>query len=319
MTRTPGLPGEPPPPTAIVGVDWRPTAVCAMRLTAEGRVLAVARDTDWRATAAAEGHRAVYEALRRSLGVADEVPALMSGAVGGRRGWVDAGYVDCPAGPAELSACLTAVPDAPEASVVPGMRLDVAEACDLMRGGETRLAGLLESVPGARDGMRDGVVCLPGTHSTWVHLGEGAVRRFATHLTGELLHLCQRHGTPGRTMQGAAHDPSAFAAGVDASGRPGGLQHHLFAARALPLTGRLPAASAHAWTTGLLIGHECRAMRARWPAASAVVLVGEAETMSRYAEALRRLGTTAVPIDDAVALARGYTRIARRSGIIPTP
>lgn len=317
MTRSPDSPpGEPPPPTALIGVDWGPVGVRALRLSAEGQVLATADEHDWRPRVAAEGHGVIYAELRHALGVTDGVPGLLSGAVGGQRGWIDAGYVDCPAGPAELGAALVPTPTDPDSFVVPGLRLDTVEHCDLMRGEETRLAGLLESVPGARDGIRDGIVCLPGHHSKWVRLAGGRVQRFATHLTGELIELCRRHGTPGRTMRGARHDERAFTAGVDASAKPGGVQHHLFAARALPRTGRLRPEQVHPWLTGLLIGHECRAMRARWTEASAVVLVGAPETMARYASALRRIGVTAVQIDGAVAMARGLARLARRAGLI---
>lgn len=318
MTRTPDPPGDPTPQTALVGMAWHPDRALALRLAADGRVLATAEETDWRARVARGGHHAVYEALRLALGVAEGVPALLAGAVGGRRGWVDAGYVDCPAGPGELSAALTRPAEAGEAWIVPGVRLDTVRGCDLMRGEESRLAGLLESVPGARDGMRDGIVCLPGSHSKWVRLSDGRIHSFATHVTGEVLHLVRRHGSAGREMKGEVHDPRAFTAGVDASGQPGGLLQHLFGARALPRTGRLQPSAVYPWTLGVLIGHECRAMRARWPDASAVVLVGRPALMARYAEALRRIGVTAVQIDGEVALARGFTRLARRAGLLTT-
>ncbi len=319
MTHNPDPPGEPGPKTALVGLTWHPQAVRALRLTADGRILATAEETDWRARVAADGHAAVYDSLRHALGVPDGLPALLAGAVGGRRGWIDAGYVDCPAGPGELTAGLVPAPAVPEALIVPGIRLDTVRGCDLMRGPETRLAGLLESVPGARDGMRDGVVCLPGHHTTWVRLGDGRVRAFVTHTTGEVMQLARRHGTPGRSMTGEGHDPTAFTAGVDASGKPGGPLDHLFQARALARTGRLRPEDVHPWTRGMLIGHECRGMRARWRDASAVVLVGGLEPMARYAEALRRIAVTAVQIDGDVALARGFARLARRAGLVADP
>jgi len=297
---------------------WRPRGVRALRLTATGQVLATADEADWRARVAAEGHGAVYAALRDALGVAETVPALLAGAVGGGRGWVDAGYVDCPAGPVEVSEALVAVAGAPGAWIVPGVRLDTVRGCDLMRGEESRLAGLLESVPGARDGMRDGVVCLPGHHSKWVRLSDGRIQTLATHLTGEMLQLAHRQGTPGRSMRGEAHQPQAFQAGIDASARPGGLLQHLFGARALPRTGRLLERDVYTWTMGLLIGHECRAMRAHWREASAVVVVGEPTLTARYADTLRRISVTAVQIDGDVVLGRGFVRLATRAGLLTT-
>ena len=56
-----------------------------------------------------------------------------------------------------------------------------------MRGEETQIAGFLSEFPGF-----DGVVCLPGTHTKWVHLSAGEIVSFRTFMTGELFGLLQR-------------------------------------------------------------------------------------------------------------------------------
>ena len=55
--------------------------------------------------------------------------------------------------------------------IVPG--LSQASPPDVMRGEETQIAGFLAAHPGF-----DGVLCLPGTHTKWVHLSAGEVVEF---------------------------------------------------------------------------------------------------------------------------------------------
>lgn len=304
------------PPTALVGVEWGPRRARAMRLTAAGQILAEAHEPDWPARARLVGFGPICDGLREALGVAPHVPALLSGAVGAPGGWLDAGFVDCPAGPDDIAAALAPVPGEAATRVVPGLRVDTAEAADLMRGGGAALAGLLESAPGARDGIRDGIACLPGHHTRWVRMARGRIQTFTTHVTGELRSLCLRHGIAADAPRDPAPDPRAFAAGVRASATPGGLTAHLFGARALPATGRLPPEAVAPWLSGLLIGHECRAVLARWPDVSAVMLVGARARTGPHAEALRLLKVVSAEIDGDAALGRGLARIAIRGGLI---
>src|SRR3546814_20661920 len=57
----------------------------------------------------------------------------------------------------------------------------------------------------------------------------------------------------------AAWDDGAFLAGVDRSAAAGGLLHHLFGVRAAGLLGDLDPATAGAFLSGMVIGHELRA------------------------------------------------------------
>lgn len=49
-----------------------------------------------------------------------------------------------------------------------------------MRGEETQLLGLI-----TRHKLADATVCLPGTHSKWATVKDGAVAEFKTFMTGE--------------------------------------------------------------------------------------------------------------------------------------
>src|SRR3546814_4789014 len=57
-----------------------------------------------------------------------------------------------------------------------------------MRGEETQVLGALAALPAT-----GGLVCLPGTHSKWVRVEDGALQGFATYMTGEVFDLLQGH------------------------------------------------------------------------------------------------------------------------------
>jgi 2-dehydro-3-deoxygalactonokinase len=189
---------------------------------------------------------------------------VLCGAVGGRGGWREAPYVECPATSDALAATLLRIePEPPPFQgrtlrIVPGV-LDRASSpvADTMRGEESQVVGLLHS--GRFDG---GVVCLPGTHSKWVRVRDGAIAAIHTAMTGEVYALLRRHSVLARLMERdetAVLDSGSFDAGLRRSRDPGGLLHHLFGVRVEGLFGRLGPAQAPSYLSGLLIGHEVRA------------------------------------------------------------
>ena len=107
------------------------------------------------------------------------LPVVMAGMVGSRNGWVEAPYVACPCGPAEIAARLIPVPGSGrEVGIVPGVDCRWADGSyDVMRGEETQAIGT---------GVRRGLLSLPGTHGKWIEMVDGRIARFATFVTGEL-------------------------------------------------------------------------------------------------------------------------------------
>src|SRR3546814_19837286 len=83
-------------------------------------------------------------------------------------------------------------------------------------------------------------ICLPGTHSKWVRVEDGALQGFATYMTGEVFDLLQGHSILSRLMtKGAVAADRWFLEGV-ALGGPGGLLNRPFPASRRALTGDLP-------------------------------------------------------------------------------
>ena len=298
----------------MIGVDWGTSRFRAFRLTEAGAI------RDHRASArgvlaVADGRFA--DSLREEIGpwlAAGEHQVLICGMAGSRQGWVEAPYLPCPAGPADLAAALTAVPfDWAEVRLVPGLAgADADGVAEVMRGEETQLAGALPDI--ARLGPVVPLVCLPGTHSKWVRLEGERVRGFATHMTGEAFAALRGHTILGRTMSdGAATDTAAFDRGLARAAQAGGLLHHLFGVRAEALAGRLDAGEGASYLSGLLIGHETRAALAEVPAGAVVPVIGAPELTTLYSRAIAAAGRLAERIDGA-AVARGLARIGALAG-----
>lgn len=295
----------------MIGVDWGTTGFRAFRLRDGTIIDRIDHGPGLLAVPPGGFPAALAAAVGRWLD-AGEHQVLMAGMVGSRQGWVEAAYLPCPADPADLAAAAVRVPfEGAAVRLLPGLSARDADGVpEVMRGEEVQIAGVLPSIG------PDALVCLPGSHSKWATVAGGRILGFVTHLTGEAFAALRHHTILGRAMAGngagdAADDKAddeadaaAFLRGVDRSGQGGGFLHHLFGTRSLGLFGQLDDRQAAAYLSGLLIGHEVRAMRPE----GMVALVGATPLCARYAAAIRRCGAGA-EIMSADAAAHGLARI----------
>ena len=312
-------PGDARP--ALIGVDWGTSSFRAFLTTRDGRVLD-AQDSASGILSVSDGdfRSVLTAAVAPWLNVHGPLPVLMSGMIGSLQGWHEAPYVPSPARLSDLAAALAIVPDhvggAAGVAIVPGVvARDAAAAPDVMRGEETQIFGALE-----RLGLTSGTFVLPGTHSKWVTVADGAITGFATYMTGEVYAALKDHTILGRLMQDSEGTPKVrsfgfergLAASAGATGGPGALLRQVFSARTLGLFGELEPAAIADYLSGLLIGAEIRdAVRDQ-----AVVTVIANDTLARrYTSALGQLGIVSdnAPSDCA---AIGHAAIAKAAGLI---
>ena len=291
------------PSPALVSVDWGTRAFRARLAAIDGEILdAVEAETG--ATGLASGaHEAFLEAQigdwKRRF---PALPIVMSGMVGSRQGWVEAPYVACPAGAAEIAAAMTTIPTTRigRVLVVPGLSgRDRRGAPDVMRGEETQIFGALSA-----SGRADGLFVLPGTHSKWARVEGGRIVGFATFMTGEVFAALKDHSLLGRLMapsDGSAAAADAFARGLAAAAglaRPGDLLHAIFMTRTLGLFDELPPQALADYLSGLLIGAE---ILAGAQGEREACVVGSAGLAARYRAAGDALGIALTPAPDNCA------------------
>ncbi len=290
----------------MLAIDWGSSTVRAWRLGPDGAVQGEHRLSVPLATTAPAELRAILGRLRAELR-ADGLPALACGMIGSAQGLIEAPYVPCPA---DLGALPERLVEVGGLYVVPGLVGDGPSGQpDVIRGEETQLLGVL-------GGGCEGLVCLPGTHSKWVHATGLRVDRFATSLTGELRAAVLSEGLIASVAVGAAEDLAAFSEGRATAAQPGGLLHHLFAARSRVLQGWMTGAQVASWTSGLLVGHEIVAMEQIFGIDRPVLVVGEPVVAERYASAI---GPRATVVDGGAAARQGLLSVARARGWMEDP
>lgn len=298
----------------MIGVDWGTSSFRAFRLDDAGAVRARTESAMGILRVPAGGFAAV---LREAIGpwLADgEQLVLLSGMVGSRQGWVEAPYLPCPAGAAEIAAALVEVPfEGARVKLVPGLSdADQTDTPEVMRGEETQIVGVLDRLV-ADEAQREGAVvqeawaCLPGSHSKWARIRDRRIVAYRTYLSGEAFAALRGGTILGRMMTDGPHDPAGFARGLARAAEPGHLLHHLFGVRTLGLMGRLAEAASASYLSGLLIGHE---VQAALPAGALVHLIGAPALCALYAEAVVAYGGQAA-IMNADAAARGLAAIGR--------
>jgi 2-dehydro-3-deoxygalactonokinase len=289
----------------LVGVDWGTTNFRAYRFNEAGQV--IERRFSTAGILSVTGGM-FAETLQEKVGdwiAAGEKHVLLSGMVGSRQGWVEVDYLPCPVKVDDLATGVVNVPyEEAHVLLIPGVRgEDVGGVPEVMRGEETQVMGLAERC------LRGGLVCIPGTHTKWIELTDGTIESFQTCMTGDVFAALRKETILARLMHADAPlDEERFLHGVERSADAGGVLHHLFGVRTLALMGELREEAAASYLSGLLIGHEVRAMM---PASANVHIVGAAELCGLYRRAIESCGGEAT-IEEEGAAARGLAAIGRR-------
>lgn len=290
-------------------IDWGTTNLRAWLVDAGGRIAdRQALPLGIRQVPGGDFAAAFEQAVGPWRAGASRPVAILCGMIGSRQGWVEAPYVPCPAGPADLAAGVTAVPGVPEAVIVPGLCYADGGRHDVLRGEEVQIFGALAGLPEGPS-----LMCLPGTHSKWALAADGRLREFRTCMTGEVFAALADHTILGALMPAdRADDAAGFAAGLARARDDGGLLHHLFSVRTEGLFAAVPEPGLRSYLSGLLIGHEVLEMQRLYGGAGPVRVVGDAGLAALYGRALGHFGLAHELIDGERATVAGLLAVRDR-------
>jgi 2-dehydro-3-deoxygalactonokinase len=299
------------PAPAFIAGDWGTTHLRLFLCDEAGRAL------DTRNGAGVSGLRddvggAFFRAVEQWDRAHGKLPAVLCGMVGSTIGWREVAYLNCPARPetiAKSALCFAA--DGRPIAIAPGLTCrNRLLAPDMMRGEETQILGAIRCVPKLATGRQ--FLCMPGTHTKWVSLKDGAVEHFLTALTGELFDILHNHsvlvnaaGTPevvgGTEFSRALEQTKLY---PDAE-----LIHLLFEVRSRQLKGELKRKDAAAYLSGLIIGQDVsgakRFFRNDLAEAGHVVVIGSPKLTELYAQALKTRDLPVTRIDGETASLAG--------------
>ena len=270
-----------------IGVDWGTTNLRIWGMSQDSTILSQAStDEGMNGLHPEDFEPILLKNIDGWLPGSGHVPVIVCGMAGAKGGWETAPYRAAPCFP--LSAEESIAPRTADrrlwVRILPGIS-QTRPAHDVMRGEETQIAGFLSVYPGF-----DGIVCLPGTHTKWVHLSAGEIVSFRTFMTGELFGLLQRYSVLRMILDRSNWDEAEFASSVEAQiSRPEALAARIFTARAESLISGLEPAKATGRLSGALIGAELAAARTYWLGRD-VVLIGQVRLVDAYARALAVVG-----------------------------
>lgn len=288
-----------------IAVDWGTTHMRAWAMSASGTVLAAATSDQGMGKLQRDGFES---ALLDAIGdwINGPMTVIACGMVGSRQGWVEAPYTatPCPALSERFVKAPTYTPDL-SVHVIPGIKQ--VKPADVMRGEETQIAGFL-----ARNKNWDGVLCLPGTHTKWVHISADEVVSFQTFMTGELFATLTDHTVLRHSIAADGWDDAAFSDGLsDAMARPEKLAARLFSLRAEALLNALPGATARARLSGLLIGAELAAAKPYW-LGQQIAVTGAGSLAKTYVTALAAQHAPATQVQGEAITIAGLTAAYRQ-------
>ena len=285
-----------------VALDWGTTNLRVWAMSSAGTIMAQAMSDNGMSKLSRDGYEPALMALIGGW-LNGPLTAVACGMVGSRQGWIEAPYARTPCSPtpADLVVAPTTTPGL-TVHIIPGIRQD--NPPDVMRGEETQIAGFLALNPGW-----DGVLCLPGTQTKWVHVSAGEVISFQTVMTGELFAMIGAHTVLRHTVGAEGWDEPAFLTALaDSIARPERLAGRLFSLRAEHLLHGLAPATARARLSGLLIGAELAATKPYW-LGQRIMLVGAPALAANYTSALQSQGLAPEILDATACTLAGLSTL----------
>ena len=302
---------------SIVGINWGSSNLRAYLIAPDGQLLDSHEEPAGVATLQREGMVIAADSIRARWPKAGH--AYAAGMIGSNVGWIDTGYVDCPAGAdAVAQRLVTTRIGSLDVRIVPGMAClrPVDGAPDVMRGEETELLGLLSG--GAIEA--DAMVALPGTHTKWIQLRAGRVESFMTAMSGELFDRLASGGLLASVLEGPGAVDEAFLEGVRTGANGSlGLGALLFGVRARVIRGTLARSESSSYLRGVLVGAEIGDAMGLFPALGdagawagqrpALPVGGSGAVTAMYRAALGELGVESRAVASAEAVVHGFSAI----------
>jgi 2-dehydro-3-deoxygalactonokinase len=249
--------------------------------------------------------------------------ALLCGMVGSRNGWEEAAYAPCPANAADIRERLLHLDaDGLPVAIVPGLSCrNALGGPDVMRGEETQILGALSLDPELAKGRH--LLALPGTHTKWVVVEDGAITSFLTAPVGEIYALLREHSILAKATPGDAESAEGLAAGFTRGVQriveqgPARLPHLIFETRSRQLLDGLPKDEAMGFLSGLLIGSDTATTSSWFGDLGSVSLIGAPALSALYAQAIAAHGGSSVAVDGDSAVLAGLTTLspAQNSGV----
>lgn len=295
-----------------IAVDWGTTNIRAWAIDEDGNISASANSEKGMGKINLQDYENVLLELTGTwLNPSCITEIVISGMAGAKTGWKESPYIEAPCSPLSTSGAVS--PNVQDhricVSILPGIKTTKPNY-DVIRGEEIQIAGFLENHPNF-----EGVICLPGTHTKWVHVENGLIVSFMTYISGEFYDLLANKSTLATCVNSKAEFSGSEIAEFKSSVETGmqkssELLNQIFGIRASSLLNDLSLEMASARLSGLIIGSELAASKAIW-LGRRIVIIGESKLTELYTLSLAMQGLIPETFDVSNATVTGLKEFKR--------
>ena len=276
-----------------IAIDWGSSNLRVWALNNNNAILDSISSNDGMLGLASSEFEPLLSEKISKWGVGDvNVPILCCGMVGAKQGWVEAPYASIPYKLMQEvdSVKVRCSDNRLNVRILGGLRQD--NPADVMRGEETQIRGFLSIFSNF-----DGIICLPGTHTKWVHVSAGEVISFRTFMSGELFDLLSKYSVLKYSVKSDGWDDKEFKSAVSESiSNPQKIFSDFFKLRADHLLKHVEQSELRSKLSGYIIGAELAGAKPYWLGQN-VVILGNNNLSKIYKIALEGQGIFAQQID----------------------
>ena len=276
-----------------IAIDWGSSNLRVWALNNNNAILdSILSNDGMLGLASNEFEPLLFEKISK-WGVGDaNIPILCCGMVGAKQGWVEAPYASIPYNLMQKAdnVKVRCSDHRLNVRILGGLRQD--NPADVMRGEETQIRGFLSIFSNF-----DGIICLPGTHTKWVHVSAGEVISFRTFMSGELFNLLSKYSVLKHSVKSDGWNDKKFRSAVSESiSNPQKIFSDFFKLRADHLLKQVEQSELKSKLSGYIIGVELAGAKPYWLGQN-VVILGNDYLSQIYKTALESQGIFAQQID----------------------
>lgn len=276
-----------------IAIDWGSSNLRVWALNNNNAILdSISSNDGMLGLASNEFEPLLFEKISK-WGVGDaNIPILCCGMVGAKQGWVEAPYASIPYNLMQEAdnVKVSCSDDRLNVRILGGLRQD--NPADVMRGEETQIRGFLSIFSNF-----DGIICLPGTHTKWVHVSAGEVISFRTFMSGELFDLLSKYSVLKNSVKSDGWNDKEFKSAVfESISNPQKIFSDFFKLRADHLLKQVEQSELRSKLSGYIIGAELAGAKPYWLGQN-VVILGNNNLSKIYKTALEGQGIFAQEID----------------------
>lgn len=238
--------------------------------------------------------------------------AFFCGAITSNIGWHTTGYNEVPSSVENMFSKSRMLRNGFEGHFLSGVstKKNSDVSFNTARGEDVLVYGLM-----GLTGLKNGIICTPGTHPNWFAIENGKITNLLTGVAGEAFYILNNFTMMTEGHEETSCETAEFLMGLRAMSqkpRPS-LMHILTSVKTLQLSGILTSASASDYLSGLIVGEDCSAAMDLFKDPY-IWVISDPNKINPYHKAIEYLGRTVIPHDSEDCVIAGVQQFRDHFG-----